>query len=263
MPERLEIEQIQNYLRASALANYQPVNLPPFTLFFHKTDSLKYFNYAIPDVPCGENLQEILAELRRVFQKHARTARFEFFEAFSPDLPASLRANGFVEEGRQWSMLCTPQTFEHAAHVPGLQIITLDKNATRQDAQDYLRVAREGFNPDEPLEITSEDIEKSMESFLRPTWHAFLGRIDGQAAGIGVYAEPIGGISEIAGIATRPAFRRRGIASQLTSHTLESAFNYGTQIACLTAEDERAGRVYERVGFRPFSIMLAYIDSAV
>jgi hypothetical protein len=30
---------------------------------------------------------------------------------------------------------------------------------------------------------------------------------------------------------------------------------------CLVAEDERAGRVYQRVGFEPFSIMLAYIEN--
>jgi predicted GNAT family acetyltransferase len=110
--------------------------------------------------------------------------------------------------------------------------------------------------------MTSEDVEKSLASFQRPNWHAFLGRIAGQAAGIAVYGEPLGGISEIAGIATRPAFRRRGIAAFLTAHALQAAFQQGTKIACLTAADERAGRVYERVGFRPFSIMLAYIDNS-
>jgi hypothetical protein len=29
-------------------------------------------------------------------------------------------------------------------------------------------------------------------------------------------------------------------------------------IACLSAGDERAGRVYERVGFHPYATMLAY-----
>ena len=38
----------------------------------------------------------------------------------------------------------------------------------------------------------------------------------------------------------------------------EDAFAGGVEIAFLTAADERAGRVYERIGFRPYATGLAY-----
>jgi predicted GNAT family acetyltransferase len=37
------------------------------------------------------------------------------------------------------------------------------------------------------------------------------------------------------------------------------AFKQGAEVVCLTAADQRAGRLYERVGFRPYATMLAYI----
>ncbi len=82
----------------------------------------------------------------------------------------------------------------------------------------------------------------------------------GAPAGVSVFGQPIDGVSEIAGIATLALFRRRGIASCLTAHAVQAAFTLGVNTACLTAANQAAGRVYERIGFAQFSTMLAYID---
>ncbi|HBY97531.1 MAG TPA: hypothetical protein DEP84_26915 [Chloroflexi bacterium] len=39
---------------------------------------------------------------------------------------------------------------------------------------------------------------------------------------------------------------------------VQAAFEAGIEVAFLVAGDERAGRVYERVGFHPSATMLAY-----
>ena len=39
---------------------------------------------------------------------------------------------------------------------------------------------------------------------------------------------------------------------------VQVTFDAGAEIAFLVAEDARAGRVYERVGFRPCATALAY-----
>ena len=69
---------------------------------------------------------------------------------------------------------------------------------------------------------------------------------------------PFDGITELVGIATGVPFRRRGIATCLTDLSLRWAFAHGVDIACLTAADRDAGRVYERTGFWPVATMLAY-----
>ncbi|RPJ49235.1 MAG: hypothetical protein EHM21_07245, partial [Chloroflexi bacterium] len=90
MPTTSEISQIQSYLRENVRKNSLVAAVPPFTLFFHPNDPLKYFNYAIPDGPVrGADpeawvaLRPILGRLRRVFRQRGRVARFEFFEAFA------------------------------------------------------------------------------------------------------------------------------------------------------------------------------------
>ncbi len=201
----------------------------------------------------------MLAALRHAYHQRQRTARFEFFEAFAPELPAALRDNGFNEEGRQWGMICTTRTLQAIPAVPGLTMTELGPEASLADARDFMLVQREAFSPGETGALTDEDILRTQRSFGRRP--GFLARLGDEPAGAAAYSQPIDGVTEVTGIATRAAYRRRGIAAALTALTAASALQRGVQTVCLVAEDERAGRVYQRVGFEPFSIMLAYIEN--
>ena len=256
-----DINRIQSYLRESARKSYEMEHIPPFSLFFHPTDPFQFYNYAIPDEPTCGDLGPVLARLRESFQRHKRRARFEFFEAFAPHLPQALRENGFVEEARQWSMVCTPETLVSAMdEVPGLTITMLNASSSNQDILDFIFTQRQGFDPSLTTQPNDSDIDRWRQGYQMDGWQSFLGRIEGQPAGVSAFGTPINGVSEVAGIATLVPFRRRGIASRLTWEAVHLAFERGVKTACLTAADENAGRVYERVGFSPFSVMLAYLD---
>ena len=110
----VSIARLQTYLRYSARRQYEAVAVPPFTLFFHPTVALPYFNYAIPDEATGADLQRPLARLRAEFNARGRQPRLEFIEAFAPDLAAALSAEGFVEEARLDLMICTVDTYQPA-----------------------------------------------------------------------------------------------------------------------------------------------------
>jgi ribosomal protein S18 acetylase RimI-like enzyme len=69
--------------------------------------------------------------------------------------------------------------------------------------------------------------------------------------GGGIAAPPGAGVTEVAGIAVLPAFRRRGIAGALTAAIAARAFATGVSFAWLEASGADAWRVYERVGFAP------------
>lgn len=62
--------------------------------------------------------------------------------------------------------------------------------------------------------------------------------------------QPVETVSEVVGVATLPAFRRRGIAAALTDLLAGDALRRGVRIAFLSAGDAAVARVYERVGFR-------------
>src|SRR5918911_48593 len=141
------VARLQSYLRHSARRQYEAVAVPPFTLFFHPTDALPYFNYAIPDEATGRDLQKPLARLRAEFNARRRQPRMEFIEAFAPELAAALRAEGFVEEARLNLMICTADTYRPAPPVPGLTVSVLAGRSPLADAQAFLATQRQGFDP--------------------------------------------------------------------------------------------------------------------
>jgi GNAT superfamily N-acetyltransferase len=255
----MSIARLQAYLRHSAQQQYEAISVPFFTLFFHPTDTLTYFNYAIPDEPCGDDLEASLSMLRNEFAAHGRCPRIEFIEEFAPQLAPALRAGGFAEEARQQLMVCTAETYWPAPEVLDLTITELTSESTTSEVQDYLTTQRWGFDVHN-AEVATED---DAEQFLRMIGNgrAFVAWLEGQPVGVGMYTAPFDRVTEVAGLATLEPFRRRGTATVLTALAVQRALEQGVEVVCLTASDERARRVYGRVGFVRYATMLAYIDS--
>ncbi|MGA9345048.1 MAG: GNAT family N-acetyltransferase [Nocardioidaceae bacterium] len=61
---------------------------------------------------------------------------------------------------------------------------------------------------------------------------------------------PLGGVAEIAGVAVLPAYRRRGLAGQLTLALASHALAHGVTTVFCSAQSDAVARVYEAVGFR-------------
>jgi ribosomal protein S18 acetylase RimI-like enzyme len=59
-----------------------------------------------------------------------------------------------------------------------------------------------------------------------------------------------GDVAEVVGVATLPAARRRGYASQLTASLARHALTHGVHLVFLSAGDDDVARLYSRVGFR-------------
>ena len=105
---------------------YEVVEQPPFVLFFHPHDPLRFFNYAHPLAPVGGDLNEPLALLKTTFAARQTACRASSLSKSTRlTLPAALRAAGFEEEGRYQLMVCTPDTYRPAPPIPGLEIVLL------------------------------------------------------------------------------------------------------------------------------------------
>lgn len=251
-PARLEV-----YMRRVATLQYDSVKVPPFLLFFHPHDPLVHFNYARPLEPVGGDLRDPLTALRAVFMNRGRVPRFEFVEEFAPDLAPALREAGFVEEDRLHLMVCTPESLCSPPEVPGLEIALLGPDSPRSELRLFCTVQRQGF---EGQGTASEAEGEALRRTLARGARAFLARLDGRPAAAGIRMSALDGLAEIAGVATLEAFRRRGIATSLVGIAARTAFEEGVEACFLIAADERAGRVYERVGFGPFATVLIYHD---
>lgn len=252
------ILKLQAYFRHTAQQQYEAVPVPPFTLFFNPNTDLKYLNYAIPDMACSGDLTTVLAELRQQFKARRRLPRFEFIESFAPDLPPALRQAGFIEEYRGPLMICTPTSYRPVPEIPGVTMITLDGNSPTKEIRDFTMVQRQGFNPAEVPVVTDAEIDDWRRGLGEG--RAFLAYLDGQAASAGQYTPPFDGLVELVGIATLEPFRRKGLAAALTAQAVQTAFAAGVEVACLSAGDEAASRVYQRAGFYQAAVMLAYSD---
>jgi ribosomal protein S18 acetylase RimI-like enzyme len=63
-------------------------------------------------------------------------------------------------------------------------------------------------------------------------------------------ASPRADVAELTGIATLPAFRRRGVGLSITAALVEELARRGVDVVFLSAADDDVARIYERAGFR-------------
>ncbi len=61
---------------------------------------------------------------------------------------------------------------------------------------------------------------------------------------------PVGGVAEIAGVGVLPAYRRRGLAAQLTYALARHALDHGVTTVFCSAQSDDVARVYRGIGFR-------------
>jgi ribosomal protein S18 acetylase RimI-like enzyme len=62
--------------------------------------------------------------------------------------------------------------------------------------------------------------------------------------------QPVGAVTEVAGVGTLPSARRRGLAAAVTSELVRDALDRGVELVFLSAQDEDVARLYRRLGFR-------------
>jgi ribosomal protein S18 acetylase RimI-like enzyme len=75
-----------------------------------------------------------------------------------------------------------------------------------------------------------------------------VARMDGAIVGAGAH-KPVGDTSEIVGVATLPAYRRRGLAGAVTAELAADARRNGVDTVFLSAGDDDVARLYGRLGF--------------
>jgi N-acetylglutamate synthase-like GNAT family acetyltransferase len=61
--------------------------------------------------------------------------------------------------------------------------------------------------------------------------------------------QPVGGVTEIVGVGTLPAARRRGLGAAVTAALVDDARRGGTELVFLSAGSDDVARMYGRLGF--------------
>jgi ribosomal protein S18 acetylase RimI-like enzyme len=259
------VGQIQDYLRQLSRERHAAVPCPPLcTAYFPISETDAEYSFAIPDLPAAaspssNDLQSSLHTLQAECSGRNRSPQLQFIEGLFVDLPPLLRSAGWVEQERTPLMIWSSAAAQPAPPVPSLSIATLSVDSTLEEIREGLDTNTTGF--DLPIQPASaEEAEGFRQGLIRS--RAFTAYFGQQPVGAGMFT-PISeeGVTELVGITTLAPFRRRGIAAALTTYMTERALAHGAKVIFLTAANARAGRVYERAGFRFEATKVVYMPA--
>ncbi|HKD77009.1 MAG TPA: GNAT family N-acetyltransferase, partial [Ktedonobacterales bacterium] len=202
-----------------------------------------YLNYAIPDHSAMPTAEEIAA-LVTAFQERGRTPHLEFLPTIAPDVEAALMVAGFTVEKRMPLMVCPSGARLDLSMPEGIELIIPTSDS---EIMALLTVQNEAYG-DPPPDAASLQRRKA---FHAAGGSAILARdkATGEPVGGGISDLPIVGVTELAGVGVRPPFRRRGIATAVTTRLVRDAIAAGISKVFLMAEGDAEARIYRRVGF--------------
>jgi predicted GNAT family acetyltransferase len=235
---------VQKFLRARV---GDGARAGPFSLLFSPGNRNPYGNYAIPNDDARPTASDIAA-LEEAFRIRKRRPRLEYVPTASPAVEAALLKAGFTVELRPPLMTCRAIAGARGAVPDGFDLAFVDDPDRLADAVRVEAEANEGDEADfQWLTRTPARGGRVAVVYQRST---------GEPASAGAFIAPIGGVTEIVSIATRPAFRRRGLGQAITAMLSEAAFAAGCHLTWLSAAGEAQSEIYARAGYQRRAPML-------
>jgi GNAT superfamily N-acetyltransferase len=228
----------------------------PFTLFVQRGNGWRY--YARPTLGVTEVTSAEVDAVRRRQRTLSQPEAIEWVVELVPNVgPASTGAGLDVIEH---PLMHVPAGAFRSAPVP--RGVRLEAVGPDEDVALVHAVASIGFAAPgtavgragpEALERAADAVSEGIVASAREqlatgktvTMAAWA---DGNPVAIGSH-NPCNGVTEIVGVATLPAYRRRGLAAAITSALVADALSRGIRIVCLSADDQTVARIYTRLGF--------------
>jgi GNAT superfamily N-acetyltransferase len=251
------LRRIDRYLDGVPRTASDPEPVGPFTLFVGRKDGWQY--YARPTPGTSTVSTADVAAVRERQRELRMPEAIEWIEDLVPGLAGAAQDAGLSVRSHPLLHL-SERDFRPVPEVPGfeLRLITPD-----EDLASFQAVATVGFG-EAGTDTGSTGVEALAEvrRALPPGMVAFVR--DRLSRGLTVTAvafrkgvpvavgshQPYDGAAEVVGVATLPAFRRRGLGGAVTSRLVEDALDRGVSTIFLSAGDRTIARVYGRLGFR-------------
>ena len=216
-------------------------------------------NYAVPDDGASPSTSDIKA-LIDLFERRDLKPRLEYEAGVAPVLEELLVTAGFVVEARLPLMGCRPADAEPIEPSPQFTVVKAETDADHGDA---IIVADEAYG--EPKGQPRRGQVTARREMTAAGGAVVLARerATGAPVGSGLFPPPRAGVSELAAVGTREAFRGRGVATAVTSHLVRCARDNGVEFLWLTPENDQAERIYGRVGFARLGGYMVHISRPV
>ena len=217
--------------------------------------------YAAPGSPVNKVLglglgvevsDDDIDAIEQFYAERGCPVQIELCPLASLDVPSRLTKRGYVLQAFE-NQLARPAP-SAPVQLASAADITVEAGA---DEQAWLNVVAEGFSvPDRPAPGSPPvphdavaAIGDVMRLFFHPEIVRYVAHVDGQAASAAVSFIK-DGVMCIAGTATRPAFRRRGLQGAIVARALNDGRDRADLVIATTEPGSISQRTFERLGFR-------------
>ncbi|MFL6139923.1 MAG: GNAT family N-acetyltransferase [Frankiaceae bacterium] len=216
----------------------------PFAVGLDRASANPFRNYAVPDDGAEPGPGDVAA-LVALFERHDRTPRLEYVPGRAPAVEPALLAAGFAVERLAPVLACARDGVRDLPPPPGFDLV---EAVGDDDLLAVAEVQHEAYG--EPVPPGPADVER-LRRTVRSGGVVVLAReaATGDGAGAGLCTAPAAGVRELAAVAVRGRFRRRGIAGAVTARLAMLAQARGAATVWLEPAGEAEQRIYERAGF--------------
>jgi ribosomal protein S18 acetylase RimI-like enzyme len=250
------LARLETYLDAVPRPAARAEPIGPFTLFVQAQGGWPY--YARPSVGAAAFTAAAVDQVRARQRALGVPEAFEWVAETTPGLRPAVAAAGLVIGDHPLMVLAAPGAAEAEAPTGvTLRLVTPADDLARLSAVASLAFGAPGTATGEAgtaqlsrvAPMPPELIASTRARLAAGQTVMAVAEVDGQPIGVGSH-QPLGAVSEVAGIGVLPAFRRRGIAAALTALLARDARGRGAETVFLSAGEEVIARIYARVGFR-------------
>jgi ribosomal protein S18 acetylase RimI-like enzyme len=252
------LDRLETYLDAVPRSAADPEQAGPFTLFRPRGPWQYYARprFGLQDAVTADDVTQLRSRQRELGLPEA----IEWVVETTPSLGDSARSAGL-------SIVEYPLMFlERGSLITAMPPEGITVRMIAHDDPDFVRahaVAAVGFGAAGTATGPEGSSERNARAVSTPaaTIEFMRGRArdglsisaaafdDDGPVSVGTH-QPVGAVTEVVGVATLPAARRRGLGAAVTSALVQDAIARGVTTVFLSADSDDVARVYERLGFR-------------
>ncbi len=247
IPNTRSAHQVQSYLHVKARAGREALIVGGFTLYLHMGEPASGVSLVLPIRPNAPLTAPILERIEHIFAKRGHVVCFQLLDSFAPAMIQTLESAGYGVQATEPVLVCEPGEVLRLQN-DKLDFVTISADSPLEDVAENWNINARGFDPNATL-AQPADVAEFRRSLKKS--RAFTARLDNVGVSAGMYTDIHDGVTELVGIATLEEYRRRGFGGALTAFATSTTFDDGASLVFLVAASEEAGRVYQRVGFRP------------
>ena len=249
------LERLERYYDTVPRAGARAEEIGPFTLF---VSTMTFPFYARPRLGLAAPILPAAVGAVRARQRELGVPEaFEWVVETTPSLSDAARTAGLHVQELPLLVLDRPLV------VPIPPGVTIRRVAADEpDLEPIMAVAAVAFGHggtaagepgpverDAVAEASTVDRSRLRERIAAGSVVLFVAEDGSGPIASGIH-QPLGDVTEVVGVATLPAARRRGIGAAVTGALVAHALEAGLEVVFLSAASDDVARIYERLGFR-------------